>query len=817
MDAAERRRDWLAIALLWGLATLLFADVLFFGQQFYLRDLTRYYYPTKNIVREIILGGHFPWWNPYYGAGQPMAANPEYEVFYPLQWLTLLPDYNLGYRLHIIIHVHLTLAGMYLFLRSMRRSREASFLGAMAWGMGGLFLSFINLLPILFCAAWIPWLLMSVRRVLLRFNLRDFALASLLGGMQLLAAEPTTLLQTWFLIGMYGVYRISRAEQDRVRAALRVSGLLPLMLLGTLCVGAVQLVPALDHVGDSARSRPFAFDLVSSWSMPFVKPLELLFPNLLGHISVDRIMWYWAGGLYPKVGSPFIFNYYLGLLTITCAVAGLSQRFRGRWLLVTIGIVSVLLAFGGNTPLLQWLYQIGVARSIRYPEKFALMGLFALLVFAAAAADRLFSGDRRTWRAAFNFAAIVTGTALVIAIVTLLPWYPQWFKQVWSSSSPNLAFLVRLTRIDWWLCVARGTAMLTLLIIIRNRTPPRWWYALAAMFLIADLAPIGTQVNPRMPRRFFTPPEIAATLAPDRASYRIFHEADWYGTSDVARHYFGTGASVYWMVRNGLHPMTTASWGFSIVMGRDYDRTELLPTIDLTDAMFKVRDSRLEGWRDIFMNMSNARYVSEYVPFKEEKARVGKNLNAARPIRFIEKETGPRYRFADRLVKIRSSGDFINRLRDGDWTAGTAYVKFEAFVPDAGTILKVKEQPSDIVLDVECTGRCFLVSSITPHKYWTVRIDGRLHPAVVANVGYQGVIVPKGKHRVELRYRNPVIVKSGIVSVTAIVSMLFLVFVTRKDDRLPISEDAPNEGQAGAALTPVLPSEQPEELIESST
>src|SRR5438552_8279123 len=203
---ATRRADALAAASLALIVTLAFADVLMGVNNFYMRDLTRYYYPTKQILREIVYGGEFPYWNRYFSAGQPIAANPEHEVFYPLTWLILLPSYDFGYRLEILVHIYIGLLGMYALLRSMDLRPFPSWFGAMSFGLGGLVLSYINLLPILFCAAWIPWTCMYVRRFLLRPNLRDYALAALFLGLQFLVGEPTTIIQTGMLIGMYALY-----------------------------------------------------------------------------------------------------------------------------------------------------------------------------------------------------------------------------------------------------------------------------------------------------------------------------------------------------------------------------------------------------------------------------------------------------------------------------------------------------------------------------------------------------------------------------------------------------------------------------------
>src|SRR6185369_13716364 len=191
----RRRADVIAVTTLALLATIWFADVLVGVNQVYMRDMTRYYYPTKQILREIVQHGEFPYWNRYFSAGQPIAANPEHEVFYPLTWLILLPNYDLGYRLHILIHIYIGLLGMYALLRSMEVRPFASFFGALSWGLGGVYLSYVNLLPILFCAAWLPLTCLYVRRFLLRPNRRDFALGALFLGLQFLVSEPTTVAQ----------------------------------------------------------------------------------------------------------------------------------------------------------------------------------------------------------------------------------------------------------------------------------------------------------------------------------------------------------------------------------------------------------------------------------------------------------------------------------------------------------------------------------------------------------------------------------------------------------------------------------------------
>jgi len=203
-DAASQarfgRNDALAIAFLFLTITAVFGDVLVLGRSSYFRDLTRYYYPTKKIIRDIVLAGDFPSWNPSLGGGQPLAANPEYEIFYPPQWLILLPSYDLGYRLHILFHIYLAALSMYALLRAGTLRPPSALFGAIAFVLGGILLSTVNLLPHLFSLSWLPLSALLVLRLIRQPTLRRFAAAALSVSMVILAGEPVTIAQVSLLL-----------------------------------------------------------------------------------------------------------------------------------------------------------------------------------------------------------------------------------------------------------------------------------------------------------------------------------------------------------------------------------------------------------------------------------------------------------------------------------------------------------------------------------------------------------------------------------------------------------------------------------------
>jgi hypothetical protein len=357
-------------ALLAVAVALVFSDVLFFGSGFYIRDICRDYLPSRFVLRAVLAGGEFPMWNRYWSGGQPLAANPGFQAFYPGTWLAFLPSFFFGFNLEIVAHIALATIGMFLLLRSMELRIESALFGATAFGLGGVVLSLTNLLPFLTPVAWWPLIVMFARQ-------RRWGPLAMCLGMLFLAAEQSVIVQTAILLAVVLLPsgEGGPAKRDRMRGALSI-----LLALG---IASVAIVPAVDLMRDSGRARSLTFEDGTSWSMPLVRPAELFYPNVFGRITDDGAE-YRGSSRYHPPRLPLIFSIYCGLLVPLLAIAGVVMRLE-RWTWIAIPL-SYLLAIGANGPLPIFY------RWIRYPEKFILFGLFALIILAAAAFDRI---DRR--------------------------------------------------------------------------------------------------------------------------------------------------------------------------------------------------------------------------------------------------------------------------------------------------------------------------------------------------------------------------------------------------------------------------------------
>jgi hypothetical protein len=778
---AEKRREAGTLLFLALVPTLLFGDILLGSSTLYLRDIAFYHYPGKRVLREIVLGGEFPYWSPYISAGQPLAANPVHQVFYPPTWLILLPDFTTGFNLLALIHVYLATFGMYALLRSMRpgdrptdqRHRAAAAFGGLSFGVGGLMVSMLNLFPLLYTAAWLPVTCLFTRRFLIHRRRADFAWAAVSFAMQLLVGEPVTALQTGIILGAYAIHRGWR--EGRGRGAARAVAIVSAISLTALLLSSVQTIPAIDHLRDSGRGGGIGYEELTEWSTPPLRLLEPVFPAVLGRWMLGQTSVYPSSELFTKHPQPLFFSIYAGLAVGVFALAGLLARMRGALLFASLALISAILALGGNTPLFPVLHATGALRFVRFPEKFLVMGVFAGVVFAACALERLLSGDRRMRRAALIVAGSASLLALAGAVAAWLPAYESLLRRLYHiGPTENVYDMVGLSQKEWLFAALRGT-LLFLLIRGIVQVRPKLWLALFFAFVLTDLAPQVPEIAPRFPRSFFEEePATVQRFPPNRAAFRIFPLADWVRATHQGPSLGPLDDVRYWALRNEILAQMPGTYGLRTVIDGDIDVSDLRAERDFVKSALELltENGRPSDSMDILASMSNAWFVAVFRRPKEIAA-MGRGIHQE-AVRFVEGPHYPRYYFAKELVTVADRHEFLRNLRSRRFSRQVAFVQQPAFVPAAGRVLAQHDSANHARIDVEALGRAFLVMSVTPHKYWRVTVDGREVPAVVTNIGYQGVVVPPGRHIVEMRYRNPLVAVGAAMSGATFLALLLM-------------------------------------------
>lgn len=465
---------WIARAALVFVAAVpfvLYARATVGAGMFYFGDIARFFYPTRVLYANALAQGRIGLWQPEILTGIPLLAEMQTGTLYPLHLLLyrFLPiDFALNYD--ILLHLAWLSAGIYLFARSRSTSIAGAVIAALALTFGGFGVSRITHPNVLSVAAWLPWLLWLYERWRAFSALRDWVLLVLAFAFQWLGGHPQFALINCLVLIIFvtaapfvGTERtVLRSgsdprEQLPIRSLPMVLPVLAAVVLGTL-IASAQLLPTYEFSQQSARAGGVDETFFTQFSFhPFYLGL-LVAPFLRGN---------------PYPNTSVEVTAYVGIVPLLLALFGvLVRRDRESLLWIALGIGSLLLAFGGYTPLYPALRGLPFFNLFRVPARFLFPFELALVMLAARGFDALQSRARidvslaRRGLGLISLFAVVA--ALLVFLTDVLPierWLEAWqFLPVIIGGSA-LIFMLRSTRISTATCatIAIGLSVVDLM------------------------------------------------------------------------------------------------------------------------------------------------------------------------------------------------------------------------------------------------------------------------------------------------------------------------------------------------------------------
>ena len=742
-------------ALLVGLLVL-FRGALFFGEQFANRDLLAYYIPAKSLVRRLTLEtGGLPLWNPYFASGQPFAANPEHAMFHPITWLFLVLPFEWAMRLQVMLPVALAFFSMRFFLRVLPTSKRAALLGSLSFAFGGYLLSMTNLLPILYAVPTVPLVLAFLLRAFRSGSRRDTALLAISFGLLCLAGEPSTLLMTPSLVVAALAFELLRTRRlaRRHRGTLRARALAPALglALGAL-IGAAALLPAARLVGKTARAGGLSDKVADVWSMPVARLLELVWPYAFGR--VERGMHGFVGaGLYPDKEAPFIFSLYAGLLVPLAAAASLGRRSLRRrperlvW--VAIAVAGIVVAAGAKTPAWTFLrHHVPLLSGLRFPEKFALLSSFSILVLASLGIDGLLHSARGlrdrfprglTWGASAALVALLFG----VREVALLALGNAAAEEAQKDFFLDGSILVTTALAYAW--------------VLFSQRPSRIREPLLVALLLCDLLSSGKRLTGTTFLPLSPPIPLVRELLAGAATGPVFHHA---------------AAVVHGNAPPRLAcPPLPALWGVPTVFDLDFDLTELRWSNHATRVFLSLL-GRDPGTLDPLLERRGVVAVVKLLPGLSAR-RVRESIGT--PLAQVSWLRSPRpFAFAaPSAARVNGEAGWVETVLGlGAAASGTVCldttdprsvegsdVPTVPPLPGPATVTIVARGPARIELEVTGIGSGEAPSLVainqTWDEFWSATLDGEKTRILRVDLSLSAVVVPKGRHRLVLIYDDP--------------------------------------------------------------
>ncbi|MBW1741398.1 MAG: YfhO family protein [Deltaproteobacteria bacterium] len=330
----------------------------------------------------MIKGGQLPLWNPYFYGGQPLLATLQPGVLYPPNILLLLLPFDLGFNLIIVFHFFLAGIFTYFFIKSLKGSDMGAFIGALAFMFSGYLLSVHNLLPHLLSVAWLPLILLCYQKYLKRGALRFLVLTSVCLTIMFLGGAVEILYGTFILIFVLlffpDPFGVGMLTMPILKKRVISFGLVIFLVV---LLSAVQLLPFLELAFNSIRAGGLSYEEAITWSLDFKDLVQFFVPDPYGYgYSTEK---YWSNQSWLK-------TIYLGIIPFALSVFFVVEKRRKVIPFLVIMFISLILSFGGNTPVYKFLYlYVPFLNTIRYPVKFLFIFVFLISVMAGMGCDSL--------------------------------------------------------------------------------------------------------------------------------------------------------------------------------------------------------------------------------------------------------------------------------------------------------------------------------------------------------------------------------------------------------------------------------------------
>jgi hypothetical protein len=783
-DASRRTKALAAVLVLTLCAVVPLRRVILSGHVLYERDIQLFRWGQLEAFARCMAAGSWPLWNPFEGLGQPMLANPGFQVLYPLTWLSLAlapPDY---YDLYVFAHVLFAGIGASVLARRLGASARGSLLCGALFLLSGPLLSLANVWQHLAGAAWIPWVLAAGDAALARPTLaRTIAWGAAVAA-QMLAGSLD-----YVVLGAAAQALLALRHLDwrgGTRDAGRRLGAIAGAAAAAVGLSAAQWVPALALVRGSWRS-----DLGDAgrlaWSLHpalLLQTLAPLFPQDLPLAPTVRHAVY-------DDREPLLSSVYLGVAALALVIAGLRARPRRvPVLLAVLGIAAAALALGRHGIAYFWAVEaVPGLELFRFPSKTMLL---AALAWAGLAGLGLDQWERlpRIVRLLAGGASLAVGVALVIAWAAG-PGLAGRGLTADPTGRPAAALLAPV--LSPLLPAALLAAAAVALLALSRRLGAA--LGAAALLVVADVALASRDVLPSMPREVFspTPGLVAAARADGAARLQVFDYRrrragrsgpTWKAEDPPSFRALPTAVQVAFLAQE--YPRDGARWGVrggyvsdvAALESRSRLALSLLVRFHQEDGEPLERLLRLAGITHL---AARHRAGLERFPLRAEVAtlrlgeaflfRVPRPLPRAYAVEGVRVASGP----AAYSTLLEPAFDPSLEVVLPSGTERPARAGFSA------AARAVEDRPDRIRVEATLSrpGQLVVLAGFDPG--WRAWVDGRPVAPQPANAVFLSVPVEAGVRRVELAYR-PGGVLPGL-GVSAAVALAALLLVARARTR----------------------------------
>ena len=723
--------------------------------ELYWGDVGIYFYPMWEFVRRCLLQGELPFWNPYINGGQPLIGNPQMGVFYPLTPLLLWLPTERWLSLMTALHLLWSGVGMMLWLRALGCSPLASAWGACAWMGCTAVVARAQFPPFLMSIGWYPWVLWGVERVWQQPGWRYALWLAGIGALCIMAAHPQSAYMIALAAALYTGVRAWQATNPRIPSRSSLDGEPDTKEEGMPPAGPLQvawlLFGAMLALGLSAIYwlPASAIGAISNYSQMHIGEAERFRWDIL-HLGALVYPFLWGNpmGLYVAKGNYWEATAYIGtvpLLLVPFAL-GRGEQSRLRWGLGLIALLMAWLALGTQGGLYTLAFSMlpGI-RMFHDPARWLLITCLMAAALSSFGYDR-FTHSMPLATRHLPFTTRLLPFMLGCLLLLILPatrigadWQRGFItpRAREDYPQPSVEQMLQVARRGWQqgaLCLGASIGLLGLAWWLPRRRALMLWLGFVPLqlYVVACTLPVASWGSWAQAKRVMHAPNgrwwYPRTYDGWRRHISYLTYADtnpqqmvqaWIPNLPMV-----LPASV-WGAYEPLVPQRVSRMEHALYRARPEQRArwlkalgiEWLATLEgaISAKPMSVRFERLAP------PCATAQIVAHAAPVRD----FGEMLR-----RFRREPVDPCERaLVEGLPReVRSGGGHVQQLERGN---------------------------ASLSLQVECPHAAVLIVRETLLPGWRAWIDGKPVPLFYANGVHRALLVPAGRHEVQMRYRPP--------------------------------------------------------------
>lgn len=687
--------------------------------------------------------------------------------------------------------------GVFLLMRSKAHSRFVAFFTAFA----AIFSTFIivwvmighNTKPMALMT--FPYILMCLEKLRERFS---WLYAAFLIVITHILVESTHVQMVFYglcCFGLYFVFEIvSRlVKKESVTGVLRAAGILAVAGGLSFAMAADRYLSVMEYTPYSTRGTApiektvgqkqdagggFDYEYATNWSFSPQEMMTFGVPNYFGfgkmNVGNEVQSTYWGQMPFTDAAN------YMGIGVLALAIFGAWHWRRDTFVqfLIATALFALILSFGKNMPLLYNLFFNAVPNfnKFRAPQMALALTQFAVPILAGYGITAFLwqrhspdgahhkAVERKWLFGGVGGAALFLVAGLIFSVVGKESYvkavgnatseqYQSVLSQVRDNPQQLEAYKERIAQIanergqqvyslmidDWYATAFIGLLfMVTVWLLVRGTLSETLGLSALALLLVIDLWRVGVR-----------PMEISK----QKYEQTVFRKTD-------AITFIQSDKSLFRVADFSQAPNVMAYFGLQHVHG--YHSAKLRIYQDLLDVAGNGGGSVIAN--PFLWNLMNVKYLLSERPLMEGMQPAFKSQETQMLV-YENPSVLPRAFLVNR-VETAQQMDILNHLKNGDFAPlEVAYLEKPLPQPidtvsgdmmeHINRVKSLSYKNESVTFEVDAPGNNLLfLSEVYYPAGWKAYIDGKETEIFKTNYAFRSVIVPKGKHTVEMRFTS---------------------------------------------------------------